>query len=372
MARCLLVSILIFLASPNYASNPREDSIKYPFTIGIKPQYGFIIIHSRSIRGIKDSYPIGIEVDFSWHQNAQQQWDNCHCYPRIGFVINYFYYDNPEILGNGIAALYYIEPFFGAYKKLSLSTRAGIGLTYLTNPYDEISNPHNQSYSTHLSSFLALDFGINYRISDEISINASGSYNHTSNGGIKVPNKGLNFPTVGIGVDYTFKPQKFINRDKIKFRDSGSKKQRLDLDMLGILKSYKHGEPLEHIIWGGSANYSYQIGRLSALIGSMELLVNGVVKEELSRKGIEDKSHVRVGVLFGHEFLMGRYQFSTQMGIYAYRPYRDNDYDLLYQRYKLTYHFDNGVYIGIGLKAHRQVADYFDFRMGYSFGKMNN
>ncbi|MEN8251247.1 MAG: acyloxyacyl hydrolase [Bacteroidota bacterium] len=370
MVRYILIIILILLASPIYATNFRQDSVKYPFTIGVKSHYGFIIIHSRAIREIKDSYPIGFEIDFSWHQNGQKQWDNCHCYPRVGLMVNYFYFDNPEILGNGFSAVYYIEPFFGAHRKLSFSTRAGAGLTYLTNPYDEVTNPNNLSYSTHLNSFLLIDLTVNYRISEKISLNVSGSYNHTSNGGIKVPNKGLNFPTAGLGIDYTYEPQEFINWDKTKFKETGKKRQRLDMDMLGILKSYKHGEPLEHLIWGGSVNYSYQIGRLSALVGSTELMVNGVVKEEMKRKGIQGVSHARVGLLFGHEFLMGRYHFSTQMGIYAYRPYVDNDYDLLYQRYKLTYRFANGLYTGISLKAHRQVADYFDIRIGYSLEKI--
>lgn len=369
MVKYLLITIFILLVSPFNAIGQKQDLEKNPFTIGLKPQYGSIIIHSREVREIKDSNPIGMEVDFSWHKNKQKQWDNCHCYPRVGVLLNYFYYDNPEILGNGFAAAYYIEPFFGAHRKLSISARAGIGVTYLSNPYHSSTNPNNQSYSTRINSFLLLDVGLNYRISDKISINASTGFNHTSNGGIKEPNKGINFPTVGIGIDYTPNPQKFLNRDKTRFKDTKERSQRLELDMLAGLKT-SMGD--KHLIWGSSANYSRQIGRISALIGSAEFMVNGVVKEEMKRNGIEGKSPMRIGMLFGHEFLMGRYHFSTQMGIYAYRPYRDNGNDLLYQRYKLSYRFDSGIYLGFSVKAHRHVADYFDFRIGYSFKKVTS
>jgi hypothetical protein len=239
----------------------------------------------------------------------------------------------------------------------------------MTNPFDEDTNPDNQSYSTYLNSFLLLDLSLNYRISDKISINASTGFNHTSNGGINSPNKGINFPTLGLGIDYNPNPQEFLNRNKTRFKDTKARSHRLELDMLAALKTSMGNK---HLIWGGSVNYSYQVGRISALIASTELMVNGVVKEEMKQNGIEGKSHLRVGMLFGHEFLMGRYHFSTQMGIYAYRPYRDMNNDLLYQRYKLTYRFNNGLYLGISVKAHRHVADYFDFRIGYSFEKISS
>lgn len=370
MARYLLILIFLLLANPNYAVGPKQDSIKHPFVIGFKTHYGSIIIHSRAIREIKDSYPFGIEADFSWHLNGEKQWNNCRCYPRVGVMFSYFYYDNPSVLGNGIAAIYYVEPFFGAHRKLSLSFRAGAGQTYLTRPYDEATNPDNQSYSTHLNTFLITYLTLNYRVNEKININASGCFNHISNGGVRQPNKGINFPTASIGVDYTFRPQAFLKRDKIKFKATGKRIQRLEMALFGNLKSYSHREPREHVVWGSSIHYSYQVGRLSALTGSAELMANGVVKEEMKREGIDGKSHVRVGILGGYELLMGKYRLSTQMGIYAFRPYRDNNNDLLYQRYKLTYRFNNGFYTGISLKAHRHVADYFDFRIGYSFRKI--
>ena len=367
MVRYLCITICILLFSPFHATGQKQGLDKNPFTIGFKAQYGSIIVHSREVREIKDSYPLGLEVDLSWHKIKQKQWDNCHCYPRVGVLLNYFYYDNPEILGNGVAAAYYIEPFFGAHRKLSLSTRSGLGVTYMNNPFNANTNPNNQSYSTRINAFVLLDFSLNYRINHIMSFTTSIGFNHTSNGGIKEPNKGINFPTAGIGIDYTPFPQEFINRDKTRFKDTNTRRQRLELDMLAALKTSMDEK---HLIWGGSLNYSRQIGRISALIGSTELMVNGVVKEEMKREGIEGKSYTRVGLLFGHEFLMGRYHFSTQMGIYAYRPYRDKGNDLLYQRYKLSYRFNNGLYLGFSVKAHRHVADYFDFRIGYSLERI--
>jgi len=357
--------LIFFFVFCSYTQVQEEDTTKYPVIIGLRAHAGSVIIHSKAIRPIKDSYPVGLEVDINWHKNRKKQWDHCHCYPRTGILFSYFYYDNPVVLGNGVATVYYIEPFFGAHKKLCFSFRAGAGITILTKPYDEESNPDNMSYSTYLNSFLLVNLTLNYRLNEKYSINASACYNHTSNGGIQVPNKGINFPSASIGVDYTLNPSEFKNRDKTKFSDIEVRKNRFDIGLLGTVKSYKHGEPIEHVIWGGAVNYSRQVGRISSLVGGAEWMVNGVIKEKIARDSIPDANPYRGGILAGHEFLMGRYNFSIQMGLYFYRGYAD--YEIVYQRYKLTYRITRNIYAGISVKAHRHIADYLDFRVGYYF-----
>lgn len=360
----LLFSLLSFYSIPQ---TPEEDTTRYPVVLGFRTHVGSVIIHSKAVRPIKDSYPVGVEFDLNWHKNSQKQWDHCHCYPRTGILISYFYYDNPAILGNGLATVCYIEPFFGVHNRISFSMRAGAGITILTKPYDEETNPDNMSYCTYLNSFLLINLTLNYRINERYGVNLSACYNHTSNGGIQEPNKGINFPSASAGIDYTLNPSAFRNRDKTKFKETDLRKKRVDIGILASAKSYKHGEPIEHVIWGGSVSYSRQVGRLSSLIGGAEWMVNGVIKEKLARENITDANHHRGGLLAGHEFLMGRYNFSIQMGIYFYRPYKD--YEIVYQRYKLTYKITKNIYSGISVKAHRHIADYLDFRLGYYIEK---
>jgi hypothetical protein len=62
---------------------------------------------------------------------------------------------------------------------------------------------------------------------------------------------------------------------------------------------------------------------------------------------------------------LGRVTFSQEFGLYYYREFRDTDD--VYQRYGLTYEFVKNVFLGMNLKAHGHVADFFDFRIGYRF-----
>ena len=86
----------------------------------IKQHYGFIIIHSRDIRAIEDSYPIGTEFNFNWQNIDQKSWELCHCYPKSGLLASFFDFDNRKILGYGFNLAGFIEPVFRIGKKNSI------------------------------------------------------------------------------------------------------------------------------------------------------------------------------------------------------------------------------------------------------------
>ena len=78
------------------------------------------------------------------------------------------------------------------------------------------------------------------------------------------------------------------------------------------------------------------------------------------RRGATDFQ--RGALLAGHEWQLGRLRFSQQLGFYVYAPYPARDD--VYQRYGLAYHPKGKLFLGVNLKAHRQVADFLDARVG--------
>jgi hypothetical protein len=75
----------------------------------------------------------------------------------------------------------------------------------------------------------------------------------------------------------------------------------------------------------------------------------------------------KVSVALGNEFLLGKFLFSQQLGIYVYKPYKAGAD--LYQRYGLVYRITRWLSFGINLKAHGRKANFLDFRLGLSFNK---
>lgn len=120
-----------------------------------------------------------------------------------------------------------------------------------------------------------------------------------------------------------------------------------------------------YLITGGGVNVSKQISGMNAINLGAEVIADYALKKRMNEEGIFNKNYKQAGVLTGHEFLMGKFIFSQQIGIYATKrgPY----YDALYQRYGLSYAINKHLGIAINLKAHRQVANFFDGRIIYSF-----
>ena len=176
--------------------------------------YGNVILHSQEVRPIGPSNPIGFNLDYGIHKSSQKAWDACNCYPRSGVSLSFWDFDNPDVLGYGITGMYYIQPVFGAKNRLSFSLRAAAGLSYQSQPHDKEDNPDNLSYSTYLAFPLQLGVAAHFKINESWTMDLQGVLNHISNGGLNEPNKGINWPTIGLGVSRYFTVPEFKDRAK--------------------------------------------------------------------------------------------------------------------------------------------------------------
>ena len=360
--RCFLIIGFVLLSM---TVKPSQDSLKPAIALGVRPQYGFVILHSRDIRPIGQSYPRGLSVDVSWHRISEKAYSSCLCFPRIGVSTTFWDFDNPEVLGKGVTSVFFLEPFFGATHIMSFSIRSGFGLAYANKPYDDVKNPDNLSYSTRLSFAMLLAANLNYRLNDRIMLSLSANYNHISNGGMKEPNKGINYPSASIGLDYYLNDHlKFRNYESADWRLAAGKRSKFHFWVSGTAKQISgSGELKRYPVVGLNARFARQVSRINALNVGLDFLSDGAHREEIQRSGSND-DHLKAGVLIGNEFLLGRFNFSQQFGVYVYDPYnREAD---VYQRYGLDYQIIPGLFSGIGLKAHGHVADFLDFRIGIS------
>ena len=356
--------ILFLLLSNLLLGNPKGDSSSSYFISGVRLHYGFIFAHTKDIQKAAHSNPIGIQVDFGWHLTGDKAYNYCNCYPRLGLSLYYWDFRNPTILGKGINLIGFVEPFIKAYKKLSFSIRPGIGVAYLNNPYHEISNPDNLCYSTAFSYVLLLNGTMNIRISNHLIFNFAFNYNHISNGGVKMPNKGLNYPSLSIGLDFSSKPLNF-QKKKQTSKISFDKKIKKHIGLFIGFKGISEDDNL-YFVKGIFGKLSSQIGRSSSLAGGIELLVDGAEKQKDNLYASVNKNAQYMGsVLAGYEYLLGRFALSIDLGLYFYNTSRRTD--IIYQRYGMTYKISRKIFTGINLKAYRHVADFFDIRFGYIF-----
>ncbi len=359
----MLFIACLFAAVHTYAGE--KEHSEFPMAVGIKPHYGFVLIHSRDIRPIEDSYPYGLSLELSWHYNSRQAFDRCLCFPRLGVSATFWDYDNRDILGRGANAVFFVEPFYGINNRINFSFRTGLGLAYANRPHDELTNPDNLSYSTRLSFALQVAAGVNFWLSDRMMLNIHGNYNHISNGGMQEPNKGINYPTASIGLDYYIRPAVFKPFPQTDWREESLVLTRFMASAFASTRDLEvDGERKKYPAAGVNIRVSHRVSRINAIVAAAEIMGDWKNREQ---QAMENKSdgHIMIGLLAGNDFLLGRFIFGQQFGVYLYNPHGGTPD--VFQRYYLDFFITDRLTSGIGLKAHGHVADFLEFRIGMAF-----
>ncbi|MHA7058112.1 acyloxyacyl hydrolase [Aquimarina sp. M1] len=337
-----------------------------PSFYGVKSHYGFIIAHSPELKPISQTNPYGIQLEYSLLKTSDKAWKTCFCYGRTGIAFAYFNYANPAILGSSYNLVYFVEPYFTYKGPLKFSLRGSIGATYLDKKFDEETNPENLLFSTHLSFYLALSLNLNYQVTNNYTINLSANYNHISNGGQKQPNKGMNFPTLSIGVD------KVINNTSLRRKPKSLRSYETTSDyylgtFASLRSSDRDAEASNHLLIGLMGGILKPVSGINGLNIGLELWYDYSDREIAQQQEINDAAFSSA-ITVGHHFSIGNFYFLQQFGFYLTRP-KNIQSNWLYQRYSFWYSFGTSKRwtIGASLIAYGKVADHMDGRLIYLF-----
>lgn len=363
----MFLSVRSFAQDSTEIYDVTDDAKVNMFSIGVGGQYGFIFAHSLDVQNTRGANPIGAEVILGWQRNDKFTWSLCNCYPRKGLLFSFYNYDT-DIVGKGAIAAYFLEPTFRITNSILFSFKGSIGLAYLSKPFHPEKNPGNMSYSTRLNGYGAVGAGLWIRMTDQLWINPSAIYQHTSNGGIKEPNKGINWPTAGLSVNYTPEPQPFYSGSRITEKYWKRLPPRVDVGVFGIGRRFidTAGNSKRFPLLGLQAHVGKQVGRISALTAGVEVSNDKALSLKMKRDSI-DASATRAGFLAGHEFLLGRFLFSQRLGVYFFNQSPESD--LFFHNWGLHYRITKNWGAGFNLKAHRQVAEHVNVRLIYSFDR---
>lgn len=351
-------------------SDSLRDEIKPEKVFAGRLLWGSVFAHSVYIQNTAGAHPRGIEIEISKQLKDEKTWQKYSCYPRMGWTFSYFDLNTP-ILGKSFSASYFLEPNFKLSNSLAFFINAGGGLSYLTNPHDDVKNPENQTYSLPVNFFLHLGVGVDYRVNNNVSVDLTGGFEHNSNGDFEQPNRGINWPAATFTFRYT--PENNFLPVHEKKPDKSWKKEKIQLDA-GVFYSPKAGYNLDTTIHrkyliGATAEASKSISSLSALSVAAEIYYDDAFRstKDLIR---DSSSALLAGLMIGHEFVFRRFIFSQQIGYYihkesktfstVYRPFID-----IYHRWGLRYKFTPHIYAGINLMAREDIADFIDLRVLY-------
>ncbi len=333
---------------------------------GFYNKYGFrfytgnVFAHTRDVRNTLGTSPFAFEIELSKRIVNQEVWDLCRCYPTTGYLIAFKNYNN-EILGYGFNTAYFVQYHFLSAAKISPVIRGAGGIEYNTNPYNAKSNTENHSYSSPVNASLQLAIGMDAHLGKNLVFDILFGFNHISNGGLRQPNRGINWYGTAFNVSYV---PNFLPPQKISTSHSGVEPGRKWMGRFEIYLSYlseTFDEKERLVIYGSEATLGRRVSGLNTVLAGIEWNLDMRNKRRVEYYDLNVNPN-RFSFLSGHEFNMGAFRFSQKIGIYFFDQLKHHD--LLYHKWGINFNFSRNLIVGIDVKAHRHVAEFIGFRFG--------
>jgi hypothetical protein len=346
--------VLIFLSTTTLAQQHQGGW-------SLSSHLGTTIAHTKKIASIKSYNPYAIQFDLYRLKDNQENYNTCNCYPQSGLSITLFDYGNTKIVGQGLHATFYLEPQFKVSERNYFILRASAGLAFMNRPYDSIENPNNLAYSLPVSGFVSLGPGWRYYVSKRYSLFVLFPFNHVSNGGIKDPNLGLNFPSVQLGLS----KQNFDLSRNLKKENTAAliRKSTFAISPFFSSRTVKNGEKTRYLIYGLEGSHSYRFKTLLSINSAIEFYKDDALRERYKREQGIVKDRYRAGIMSGLQVHLGRFELYHRLGVYVYDPGLYNG--RVFHRHGLQYVLNKRLSAGVEVKAHKEVANFLDFRLSY-------
>ncbi|MGV3641882.1 MAG: acyloxyacyl hydrolase [Adhaeribacter sp.] len=361
----LLFVLFFFLMLPFTAVLAQPDAANKPaWVLGGAWQQGSVLVHTAKIRHLAGIRPGGLEINLQRQTAGQRYWHQLYRYPRVGFSLLYLDYHHP-VIGQSLALSPYLSLPLRQGRKTRLHFRFGSGLAYFSNQYKSRENPSNNIISAPWNAVIQMRLEYEYLLADHLSLLAGAGLNHYSNGGNAKPNLGVNIATASLGLNFytnpyyqTFaRPKQELN-DKSFLTLSGS---------LGIKQRNDH-DTASYVVKSLALAFSRRLNQKSTLVLGVEGFYDPSLYPRRAwdprvQPGSEPDIR-RLALNLGHELNLGRLAFGTQVGFYAYRPYKADA--PLYQRLETRYYLHRHFFLAAGLKLHDLIkADLIEYRLGF-------
>jgi hypothetical protein len=342
-----------------------QDSISDEWCLGFRAKTGFLAAHRGTMGHLpKDRIFCG-EVSIGKRLYASKTWGEAYRSPIIGATLYGSNAGNREYLGYGFGAYGFLEIPVWRNSKNYLSYKMGCGLGYVTKVFDQELNPKNDAISTHFNALICLGITGKWRFSKEYSLLYGIDLTHFSNGSTRVPNLGLNIPTVSLGLARHWEGKRVpiispLTIDKTPFFKNWS---WTNVAILSTKQSFPSGGRNKPVY----ALNSFFSKRFNPRVG-MEFGFDFISKQSLFlyRDYIPKTqlSIFQVGTYSAFVLPLDHMKLIVGMGVYLKDRY-DMD-DEIYHRVGMRYQFDNGLLINMVLKTHWAKADYVEYGVGYT------
>jgi hypothetical protein len=325
--------------------------------------YGMIWAQNPPVKHLSSSHTYALQADYHLPLSGRKPWHKNYRYPDIGFSALFFDFQQKR-LGKAYSALAFIDRHLD--KKRRWTYRLGFGTALHSRYFDKNTNHTNQAIGALQSAAVQLGFLYKRRIADEWFLQCGLLLSHYSNGASKMPNSGLNLPTLSVGVRRgsreitgTHLPDSLLIKRPIHYGWEGQLAAHL-----GRKETYPVGGE-KYMFYTLAAYAAYRRTEKSAWNFGAEGIYNNTLKFEraaLYDSTYQNRDIKRLSVLAGHELYFGRISLLTQIGVYVYKKIPLNPF--MYQRVGIKYYWKQNFYASANLRVHFGKADGVEWGAG--------
>lgn len=324
--------------------------------------YGFVWPHDPVLKPLARG-PFGFQqIILSRAVDGSRPWHRVYAQARMGMSLTYADMAYPGVLGRSWAWMAHAG--FPLYENrfLLIRARQGLGLAWITQVFDPVDNPGNQAIGSHLNIAAQLSFELHGFARSPLRPLLGLSLSHFSNGRTRTPNKGINIPSVKLGLVYE-PPVISAPTEPLAYERVW---ELLTIASGGFSALYPPGSgPFAE--WGVNltANYRWNLKRKTGL--GLDVFYS-YSDGELLRRGhrdYHDLALLKPGLFVAYQQDFGRLAFLLHGGAYLYALQQAEG--LLYNRAGFRYALHDRWILNLTLKTHLFRADFIEWGLGYRF-----
>jgi len=335
--------------------------------LGINGYYGFILPHHTTVAYLVKEKVKAAEINIIQQRSGKNTWEQIYKLPQTGLSFLVMDLGNPQELGNLIG----ISPFinFPLKKNTNLTTwfKINVGLCYVSKKFDPLLNHKNIVIATNVNALISLRLNTQLKLSEKFLLETGLSITHFSNGAFKMPNLGINIPSVHLGLLFFPNPIS----------------QTTSTELPAFIKTWEYnlysGTALTEIepiggkkfnVYTLSANAVKNLNRKSKIGIGLDIFYNkaNILKLEEDSIYLKNKFlNFQNGIKACYELNIGKLSIPFEMGFYTFTKVKRNGF--LYNQFGLKYMFNSHFFTQIILKTHFAKADFTEIGLGYKIFK---
>lgn len=291
--------------------------------------------------------------------DGSKEWHNAFNMPSYGFGLSHGYFNNNHLGYTTTLFGFWSFPIIRSNNYL-FSFETGFGCAYITNTYNEITNPLNRAISVNWNVDIDFSYSFEYFLTPNISSYCSLGLHHYSNGATKKPNSGINLLYPRIGIKYYPKEREifelptskmaFLRTHYLDFRVACGKKQ---------IDNYEH-----NYFDAANASIAWEFDFTTRHFTGLG--VDYIYDESLKKKqslisGVKNALY-QMGVFGTYGWRLGIFNIYDQLGFYVWHKY---DKPLMYNRLGCKLFLAEWCYLNLGLRSQGTRAENFEVGIGY-------